>query len=82
MLKQIISLLKINIFHVDYLFIAISCGSPDNGTNAVQSGSMSYGDVAMYTCLIGYKATKGNTSRTCQPDGNWTGSPLQCAGNL
>ena len=30
-------------------------------------------------CSVGYYAYQGSTSRTCQSNGNWTGSDLICS---
>lgn len=54
------------------------CGDPDipNNGNKSDTGSL-VGDTVMYTCNSGYRLF-GDTSRTCQPNGQWTGIQPQC----
>ena len=36
-----------------------------------------YEDTCSFTCNTGYEIT-GSSERTCQSDGNWSGSPVSC----
>ncbi|XP_078575827.1 uncharacterized protein LOC144861701 [Branchiostoma floridae x Branchiostoma japonicum] len=49
---------------------------PDNG---VLNGGNSYQDVVQFTCNHGYQLI-GDSSRTCQADGTWTGAAPTCIG--
>ena len=56
------------------------CGglsSPGNGSVSTEEQTTTYGQVANYTCNPGYTLI-GEQSRTCQQDGNWSGSPPVC----
>eukprot|EP00058_Branchiostoma_floridae_P025619 XP_002611109.1 hypothetical protein BRAFLDRAFT_70467 [Branchiostoma floridae] len=50
--------------------------APENG--AVNGGN-SYQDVVQFTCNHGYQLI-GDSSRTCQADGTWTGADPACIG--
>ena len=57
---------------------AISCGDPGTPTNGRHNvSSTTYNSVVTYTCDDGY-TLQGNSSRTCQSNGNWSGSVPQC----
>ena len=43
----------------------------------VNSQIFSYGDTCSYACNTGYELT-GSSERTCQIDGNWSGSSAFC----
>ena len=68
--------MQINIFYV----LVIDCGNltdPDNGTvNFTTTTSKS---TATYNCDTGY-ILNGDTNRTCQSNGTWSGSSPTCAG--
>ncbi len=49
--------------------------TPSNGE--LDEDGVSFGSEVTYSCDIGY-VLSGDTSRTCQPDGNWTGSDPMC----
>lgn len=56
--------------------------SPVNG--GVDEGARLVGDVAVYTCVEGYRI-EGEENRTCTQDGQtgqWTGSDPTCASEL
>ena len=63
-------------FHVHYLVT-----NPNNG-NVIYSlgddGFPSYEDTCSFTCNTGYELT-GSDNRTCQSDGNWSGSDTTCS---
>ena len=57
---------------------AINCGDPGTPTNGQRSlSSTTYNSVVTYTCDVGY-TLQGSNSRTCQSDGQWSGSVPQC----
>ena len=61
------------------------CGSPPVVENAGQresgrrnpGGGASLGTTVMYTCITGY-VISGESTRTCQADSTWSGSPPTC----
>ncbi|XP_066299112.1 tyrosine-protein phosphatase Lar-like [Branchiostoma lanceolatum] len=53
-----------------------ACDPPENG--AVTGGN-SYQDVVQFTCNHGYQLI-GDSSRTCQADGTWSGAVPTCIG--
>jgi len=57
------------------------CGPPENVTNGKGDvstpGGTVYLQVATYTCIPSFVAM-GNTQRTCQPNGMWSGSAPYC----
>ena len=63
-------------------YSAIDCGDPGTPTNGQRSLSKTTpGRAVAYTCDVGY-ALQGSSSRTCQPNGQWSGSVPQCNGML
>ena len=61
----------------------MDCGNlndPDNGSVTHTSGTK-FGQTATYTCNTGYNPV-GNSTRTCQATGNWSGSAPTCVGML
>ena len=60
------------------LLPAIDCGDPGTPTNGQRSlSSTTYNSVVTYTCDASY-ALQGSSSRTCQSDGQWSGSLPEC----
>ena len=60
----------------------VDCGDPGTPTNGQRSlSSTTYNSVVTYTCDVGY-TLQGSNSRTCQSDGQWSGSVPQCTGML
>ena len=54
------------------------CDDPVTPTNGQRSlSSTTYNSVVTYTCDVGY-TLQGVNSRTCQSDGQWSGSVPQC----
>ncbi len=47
--------------------------NPDNGMVSVPTTT--FGSTATYTCVTGYN---GDTTRTCESDGTWSGSEPAC----
>ena len=61
---------------------AINCGDPGTPTNGQRSFSRTTpGYAVTYTCDVGY-TLQGSNSRTCQSNGQWSGSVPQCNGML
>ena len=63
----------------------VRCSLLTNPNNGVINCSLgddrvpSYEDTCSFTCNTGYELTGSNT-RTCQSDGNWSGSDAECKG--
>ena len=53
----------------------IPLDDPDNGASSC-TGSV-YEDTCSFTCDDGYELT-GSDTRTCQSDGNWSGTETMC----
>ena len=61
------------------LQIAVGCcrlGHPLNGQ--VELSNTTVGSTANYTCNQGYILSNGNSTRTCQANQEWSGSPPSC----
>ena len=75
---------RCNNLHVIVLVLtAVNCGSltdPANG-QVNQTAGTTLGQTATYSCNTGYKLV-GNSPRTCQATGNWSGSVPTCQGLL
>ena len=57
---------------------AVGCGDPGTPTNGQRSlSSTTYNSVVTYICDVGY-TLQGSNSRTCQDNGQWSGSLPQC----
>ena len=64
------------------VYSAVDCddpGTPTNGQHSDTRTTLSY--VVTYTCDNGY-TLQGSNTRTCQPNGQWSGSVPQCIGML
>ena len=62
------------------LIAASNCSDPRTPTNGQHSLSNATNiSVVTYTCDVGY-TLQGANSRTCQSDGQWSGSVPQCNG--
>ena len=63
--------------------VGVSCGQPDAPTNGRvdTSAGTSFGDVARYSCDTGY-TLNGPAQRTCQADGQWSGSVPTCESEI
>ena len=70
--------------HVIFIIlIVVDCGSltdPANGQVDLTSGT-TFGQTATYTCNTGYNLV-GDSTRTCQATGQWSGSAPTCQGLL
>ena len=61
------------VWHTD-----VNCGDPGTPTNGQRSlSSTTNNSVVTYTCDVGY-TLQGSNSRTCQSNGQWSGSVPQC----
>ena len=57
---------------------AVGCGDPGTPTNGQRSlSSTTYNSVVTYTCDVRY-TLQGMNNRTCQSNGQWSGSLPQC----
>ena len=64
------------LFHA--ICLVVNCGSPGTSPNGQRTGSSTtYNSVVTYTCNTGY-TWKGSNSRTCQSNGQWSGSVPGC----
>ena len=63
--------------------VGVVCGQPDAPSNGAvdTSDGTSFGDVAKYSCGVGY-TLNGPTERRCQADGKWSGSVPTCESEL
>ena len=59
----------------------IDCGFPDSPKNGQLRGHINtlYTSKVTYLCHTGY-TLQGSNTRTCQSNGNWSGSVPQCIG--
>ncbi|XP_035684197.1 P-selectin-like [Branchiostoma floridae] len=55
----------------------VQCSPQSPPTNGAVSGGNSYGDLATFTCDIGYSLV-GNNPLLCQADGTWSGTAPTC----
>ena len=63
-----------------YVVLCPSLTDPNNGMitcSLGDDGVPSYEDTCSFTCNTGYELT-GSPQRTCQSNGNWSGSPVSC----
>ena len=63
------------------LLTAVNCGNltdPANGS-VNHTGGTTFGQTAIYSCDIGYNPV-GDSTRTCQAEGNWSGNAPTCEG--
>ena len=76
---------RCNNLHMTYLLISavVDCGSltdPANGSVNHTAGT-TFGQTATYSCNTGYNLV-GDSIRTCQATGNWSGTAPTCRGML
>ena len=72
-----------NLHYVFLILTAVDCGNlthPANGSVNHTAGT-TFGQTATYSCNTGYSLV-GNSTRTCQASGNWSGSAPTCQGVL
>ena len=66
------------LFYCTTLFPVVNCGDPGTPSNGRRTGSSTtYNSVVTYTCNTGY-TRQGSSSRTCQSNGQWSGSLPRC----
>ena len=66
-------------FFINY--IAVDCGTPRSLSNGQRRySSTTFRSTVTYTCNLGYRMTSGSSSRTCQSNGQWSGTHLTCIG--
>ena len=72
-----------NLHDVFLILTAVDCGNlsdPANGSVTHTAGT-TLGQTATYSCNTGYNLV-GDSTRTCQATGNWSGSAPTCQGML
>ena len=70
--------LYVIVTHSTIVLPDIDCSDPGTPTNGQHSlSSTTYNSVVTYTCDVGY-TLQGANSRTCQSNGQWSGSVPQC----
>ena len=72
-----------NLHDVFLILTAVDCGNltnPGNGSVTHTAGTI-FEQTATYSCDTGYNLV-GNSTRTCQATGNWSGSEPTCQGML
>ena len=62
------------------LISTVDCGSLTDPANG-QVDLTSFGQTATYSCNTGYNLV-GDSTRTCEATGNWSGSAPTCVGML
>ena len=69
--------------HVIFIIlIVVDCGSlTDPANGQVDLTSETFGQTATYSCNTGYNLV-GDSTRTCQATGEWSGSAPTCQGTL
>ncbi len=64
-------------------FPVLSCGDPGQPDNTVQTGSVfTYLATVNYACTQDAILMSGDTERTCQASGNWSGTAPLCKSML
>ena len=73
----------INLLIIFLVSIAVNCGSlPDPANGSVNhTAGTTFGQTATYSCNTGYNLV-GDSTRTCQATGNWSGSAPTCQSML
>ena len=65
------------------MFVGITCSPLDDPNNGSVNTSrrITVGDVSRYSCDKGYMVN-GTADRTCQADGQWSGSMPTCESEI
>ena len=77
------SLVNVESDMILFILAVVYCGNltdPANGSVTHTSGT-TFGQTATYSCNTGYNLV-GDSTRTCQATGNWSGSAPTCVGML
>ena len=53
---------------------------PRNGT--IVSCTRKVGSTCVFSCVNGHIISSGDKTRTCKPDGQWSGTHPYCSGQL
>ena len=68
-------------YNLVFFLLTVDCGTltdPNNGQVTHTAGT-TVGQTATYSCNTGYNLV-GDSTRTCQAAGNWSGSTPTCKG--
>ena len=59
--------------------IVVDCGPPSNpGNGDVSFGLTTFGSIAAYMCISGYRLSSASFTRSCQADSEWSGADPTC----
>ena len=71
-----------NLHDVFLILTVVDCGSlPDPANGRVDHNGTTFRQTATYSCDTSYNLV-GDSTRTCQTSGNWSGSEPTCQGML
>ena len=71
-----------NLHGVFLILAVVDCGNLSDPANGqVNTSGTTFGQTVTYSCNTGYSLA-GNSTRTCQATGNWSGSAPTCQGLL
>ena len=77
-----ISSIDVEIYMILLILAAVDCGNLTDPVNGqVTLTGTTFGQTATYSCNTGYNLV-GDSNRTCQATGNWSGSAPTCQGML
>ena len=63
------------------LYAVVDCCRLDDPIRGqVEFSKTTVGSTANYTCIQGYIPSDGSSIRTCEANGEWSGSPPSCEG--
>ena len=72
----------INLRVIFFVLVGVDCGNLNASANGqVNLNGTTFGQTAIYTCNTGYNLV-GDSTRTCQATGNWSGSVPTCQSML
>ena len=62
-----------------FVYTVVNCSNLDDPVNGqVEFTDTTVGSIANYTCNQRYILSNGNSTRTCEASGEWSGSPPSC----
>ena len=65
--------------HLSSISSVIDCGSLDDPNNGqVELSNTTFRSTANFTCSQGYSLSNGNSIRTCEANGEWSGDSPIC----